>query len=263
MFHRIVWSAMFCHGADYISSFCVIWILNTEISTQHMGREQGKYCILHCCSGAESATFGAFRVRRVSLSQNVFYFTTAMLSACGHRKMVQLFVSAKGCGLWLWHSLYFSLTFLVYMKWHGVHLFLQNCMSPRQHPNQPATRVFVVHLKTLWTLATYRVHCEIWEDCEHAQAHLSLPCAHMQLCKKFSTPVPSQNRTYIITPLLYSQGGCNEYTQSMFWADIWKISEFFYLKTFSFQFIWRGVFSSCIFFPLRHWNKATWRNHEN
>ena len=113
-----------------------------------MGREQGKYCILHCCSWAESATFGAFRVWRVPLSQNVFCFTTAMFSAYGHRKMFQLFVSAKGCGLWLWHSLYFSLTVLVYMKWHGVHLFLQNCMSPRQHPNQPATRVFVVHLKT-------------------------------------------------------------------------------------------------------------------
>ena len=30
------------------------------------------------------------------------------------------------------------------------------------------------------------------------------------------------------------RGGSNEYPQSMFWAEIWKISEFFYLKTFQF-----------------------------
>ena len=40
----------------------------------------------------------------------------------------------------------------------------------------------------------------------------------------------------------------NEYPQSMFWAEIWKISEFFYLKILSFwrwnfQYIWIGVFS--------------------
>ena len=29
-------------------------------------------------------------------------------------------------------------------------------------------------------------------------------------------------------------GGSNEYPQSMFWAEIWKISELFYLKIFSF-----------------------------
>ena len=30
------------------------------------------------------------------------------------------------------------------------------------------------------------------------------------------------------------RGGSNEYPQSMFWAEIWKISEFFYLKIFQF-----------------------------
>ena len=30
------------------------------------------------------------------------------------------------------------------------------------------------------------------------------------------------------------RGGSNEYPQSMFWAEIWKISEFFYLKIFIF-----------------------------
>ena len=45
-----------------------------------------------------------------------------------------------------------------------------------------------------------------------------------------------------------SQGGSNEYTQSMFWAKIWKIYQNFYLKMFSFwwwkfQYIWIGVFS--------------------
>ena len=39
-----------------------------------------------------------------------------------------------------------------------------------------------------------------------------------------------------------------EYSQSMFWAEIWKILEFFYLKIFSFwrwnfQYIWIGMFS--------------------
>ena len=43
------------------------------------------------------------------------------------------------------------------------------------------------------------------------------------------------------------RGGSNEYPQSMFWAEIRKISEFFYLKIFSFwtwnfQYIWMGVF---------------------
>ena len=28
------------------------------------------------------------------------------------------------------------------------------------------------------------------------------------------------------------RGGSNEYPQSMFWAEIWKILEFFYLKIF-------------------------------
>ena len=35
------------------------------------------------------------------------------------------------------------------------------------------------------------------------------------------------------------RGGSNEYQQSMFWAEIWKISDFFYLKMFSF---WRWNF---------------------
>ena len=30
------------------------------------------------------------------------------------------------------------------------------------------------------------------------------------------------------------RGGSNEYPQSMFWAEIWKVSEFFYLKMFMF-----------------------------
>ena len=43
-------------------------------------------------------------------------------------------------------------------------------------------------------------------------------------------------------------GGSNEYPQSMFWAEIWKISDFFYLKIFIFWrwnilYIWIGVFS--------------------
>ena len=35
------------------------------------------------------------------------------------------------------------------------------------------------------------------------------------------------------------RGGSNEYPQSIFWAEIWKISEFLYLKIFSF---WRWNF---------------------
>ena len=30
------------------------------------------------------------------------------------------------------------------------------------------------------------------------------------------------------------RGGSNEYPQSMFWAEIWKISDFFFLKIFIF-----------------------------
>ena len=42
------------------------------------------------------------------------------------------------------------------------------------------------------------------------------------------------------------RGGSNEYQQSMFWAEIWKLSEFFfYLKNYSFQRwnFWIGVVS--------------------
>ena len=43
------------------------------------------------------------------------------------------------------------------------------------------------------------------------------------------------------------RGGSNEYPQSMFWAEIWKISDFFIGKIFSFWrwiflYIWTGVF---------------------
>ena len=37
------------------------------------------------------------------------------------------------------------------------------------------------------------------------------------------------------------RGGSNEYSQSMFWAEIWKISVFFYLKIF--RFFWGVKFS--------------------
>ena len=44
------------------------------------------------------------------------------------------------------------------------------------------------------------------------------------------------------------RGGSNEYPQSMFWEEIWKISQFFYVKIFNFWrinflYIWIGVFS--------------------
>ena len=43
------------------------------------------------------------------------------------------------------------------------------------------------------------------------------------------------------------RGGSNEYPQSMFWAEIWKISEFFIWKfsifcRWNFLYIWIGVF---------------------
>ena len=54
------------------------------------------------------------------------------------------------------------------------------------------------------------------------------------------------NCGYSLEPPL--RGGSNEYPQSIFWADIWKISEYFYLQIFSFcrwnfHYIWIGVFS--------------------
>ena len=50
---------------------------------------------------------------------------------------------------------------------------------------------------------------------------------------------------YSLEPPL--QGGSNEYPQSMFWAEIWKIFEFFVWKFsifrwLTFQYIWIGVF---------------------
>ena len=37
-------------------------------------------------------------------------------------------------------------------------------------------------------------------------------------------------------------GGSNEYPQSMFWAETWKISDFFYLKIFSFWVVKFSVY---------------------
>ena len=47
-------------------------------------------------------------------------------------------------------------------------------------------------------------------------------------------PISAQNIDcgYLLEPP--RRGGSNEYPQSMFWAEIRKISEFFYLKIFSF-----------------------------
>ena len=39
---------------------------------------------------------------------------------------------------------------------------------------------------------------------------------------------------YVIFLISARRGGSNEYQQSMFWAEIWKISELFYLKIFIF-----------------------------
>ena len=49
------------------------------------------------------------------------------------------------------------------------------------------------------------------------------------------------------TDCLYSlepprRGGSNEYPQSMLWAEIWKISEFFYLKKYQFLVIKLSIF---------------------
>ena len=57
-----------------------------------------------------------------------------------------------------------------------------------------------------------------------------------------------KNIDYVYSLQPPHRGGSNEYLQSMFWAEIWKISEFLYLKIFSFwrwhfPYIWIGVFS--------------------
>ena len=38
-------------------------------------------------------------------------------------------------------------------------------------------------------------------------------------------------------------GGSNVYLQTMFWAEVWKISDFFFKNWWNFQYIWIGVFS--------------------
>ena len=47
-------------------------------------------------------------------------------------------------------------------------------------------------------------------------------------------PISSQKHRlwYCLEPPRW--GGSNEYSQSMFWAEIWKISDIFYLKIFIF-----------------------------
>ena len=46
---------------------------------------------------------------------------------------------------------------------------------------------------------------------------------------------------YIIFLISAQQGSSNEYLQSMFWAEIWKISEFF---------IWKFSFFGCKIFSI-------------
>ena len=54
------------------------------------------------------------------------------------------------------------------------------------------------------------------------------------------------------------RGGSNEYPQSMFWAEIGKISEFlsdFFFKYFgdkNFQYIWIGLFSKWLLKPMQN-----------
>ena len=50
---------------------------------------------------------------------------------------------------------------------------------------------------------------------------------------------PSRKHAYIILTPLNRRGGSNEYPQSMFWAEIWKISD---------SFIWTFSFFGCKIF---------------
>ena len=92
-------------------------------------------------------------------------------------------------------------------------------------------RVFAVRMKKAWVLSSSR---------KHAYILLTPLKPNFYIVKLGFTVV------YIIFLILlenidcgYSlepprRGGSNEYPQSMFWAKLWKISEFFYLKIFSF-----------------------------
>ena len=97
--------------------------------------------------------------------------------------------SGKGCGLWLWHSLDFSLTFFSITK---TCLYIFYSLKPLFYIVKLGfTGVYVIFLIS-------------------AQKH------------KFGYSLEPPRR-----------GGSNEYPQSMFWIEIWKISGF-YLKMFSF-----------------------------
>ena len=143
--------------------------------------------------------------------------------------------------------------------------YLLTC-APNEDSNQPAhslrlIRVFVVHMKKLYTLSYPNcAQWRFWSHSANAQAELNLRWTHIITKTYLYNVDPLYPNFYIVKlgftglyviflisaqkhrlwvlvrtstqkhRLWYSlepprQGGSNEYPQSMFWAVVWKISE--------------------------------------
>ena len=131
--------------------------------------------------------------------------------------------------------------------------------APNEDSNQPAyphrlIGVFVVCMKKLYTIGYSKyAKWKFWSDCTNMLADLNVRITktclynfdplkpHFYIVKLGFTGVyitfliSAQNIEcgYSLEPP--HRGGSNEYPQCMFWAELWKISEFFIRK---FSFFW-------------------------
>ena len=158
-----------------------------------------------------------------------------------------LLVSGKGCGLWLWHSLDFSLTFFfqgrqfklfLSLFWKGVYSKMKKNVPKRN-------RFFTFRVDPfsdgVWFLGifTYILGCRITKTCLYNFDPLK---PHFYIIKNgvyrgihyFLFLLKNIDCGYPLEPP--RRGGSNEYPQSMFWAEIWKKSEYFIWKL---SFFWR------------------------
>ena len=135
--------------------------------------------------------------------------------------------SGKGCGLWLWHSLDFSLTFffkyskvdpllLVFLFCASMisyvavywHYLSQHMTKPTKWHVRPANTQIDLGIRLVWSesvrmkkalVLSYPLNAQrrLWSDWADAQADLSLRLAHMPFCRFcralaqfYSSPLP-------------------------------------------------------------------------
>ena len=113
-----------------------------------------------------------------------------------------------------------------------------------EEPLRVVSFIFLVTIKTSMTQTITKTHLYNFDPLKPHFYIVKLGFAGVQVI--FLISAQNIDCGYSLEPP--RRGGSNEYQQSMFWAEIWKISQFFYLKILNFWrknflYIWIGVFS--------------------